>query len=293
MPLRDKNLIPEQVEYLKSLSVEELRSWLIKLLRGTDTLLEQDDENSRAYPLTMLCRYLPPIVERRIHEVATSILGDWINGEVDGEVGENLLLLIQGMQITDARDKLEALSRGNTFAALPAELRYRVLQTLIALEANLEPGFWHRMYALDPSEMAGVVFDGVALVSPNHAVDFLCIVTDENPKVIRDIEIGLPGFMDNLVPAADRASVRDLIESRLSEMSPGISKVLADFFAREETPINFLPLEGMTEAAPVIPNLKITSESFPVLTALGRTLEEIFISQPRNPAREFIKLAYQ
>jgi hypothetical protein len=273
--------------------VDELRRWLLDRLQGRDALLEEDDENSLAYPLVMLCRYLPSIVERRIHEVAVDVLADWINGGLDDETGENLLLLIQGMQITDTRDQVEALARSDAFKTLRSDLRYRVAQTLVALEANVEPSFWYRIYSIDPIGLAGIVFDGLALVSPNHAVDFLCTVSDEKPQVVRSIEIGLPGFMDNLVPASDRAGVRDLIESRLTEIAPGIAQVIVDFFGREETPVNFLPLEGITETVRVVPNLKISSDSFPVLTSQDRTLEEIIGLRPRNPARAFMNLAYQ
>ena len=117
-----------------------------------------------------------------------------------------------------------------------------MLQTLIALDANLEPTFWYRIFGASPTELAGIAFDGLALVSPNHAVDFLSTVPDD-PLAAEQIAIALPGFMDDIVPARERASIRSLIESRIPEIQPPLVQMLTDFFAAEHTPLSVLPLE--------------------------------------------------
>ena len=93
--------------------------------------------------------------------------------------GDDLLLLVQGLNVPQRRPDLEAIARSERFSSLSEELQYRLLQTLIALDANLEPTFWYRIFGASPTELAGIAFDGLALVSPNHAVDFLSTVPDD------------------------------------------------------------------------------------------------------------------
>ncbi len=282
----------EQVRVISSLDRDCLRNWIIDLVEGRDVILESDDEGDTFYPVLAVCRLAAPVVQQRISEAVADLLANTIKSEpLPSQFLSNLLLLAQILEVHDVRDGLEGFARSAKFVALDVELKYRILQTLISLNANLRPSFWYRMLDLEPERFAGVVFDGLALVSPNHAVDFLSRAPNDE-EAVRQIDAGLAGFMDDVVAASERASVRNLIESRINEMQPLVANAIADFFASEETPISFLKLELVAQPVRSLSEAKISPEAFPMLAALGERLDQV-LSSRLNPARMFRRLAHQ
>jgi|SRR5882724_387698 len=288
------NRLEQQVSAISQMAPSQLSAWINERLERRDLILEDDDsEESSSYPIIAVARHLSAAVVETLHRAALSLLQAWIrNG--DAEKADDLLLLIQGLGIKSARTDLERLARSESFANLSSALRYRVLQTLISLEANLEPSFWYGVYQTDRRKLAGIVFDGLALISPNHAIDFLSVALPD-PVVAEQIAASLPSFMDDVVPARDRASVRSLIESRLAEIRPPLADVVTEFFKSEKTPLAVLPLPEPTAATAPAHKREwaISSENFPALSAFGETWEQIFGFGPSNPAKLFANLAHQ
>jgi hypothetical protein len=287
------NRIEEQVKAISEMAPAQLSAWMTERLERRDLILEDDDaEESSAYPIIAIARHLAPVVVEALHQATISLLKSWIRDH-DAANADDLLLLIQGLGVKSTRDDLGRLARSGSFAELSEPLRYRVLQTLISLEANLEPSFWYGVYQTGQRQLAGVTFDGLALISPNHAIDFLSVVP-ENPDVAEQIGASLPGFMDDVVSSRDRVAVRALIDSRLPEMKPRVAEVIRDFFVGEQTPLAVLPLR---ESAPVAQSRRrqwsISSDNFPALSARDANLEAILSLQPENPPKVFANLAHQ
>lgn len=285
--------VQQQVDAVSAMDSDQLRNWIIELVERRDVILESDDEGGTFYPVLALCRLAEPAVQNHLADTLTDVLLDTIKSdELASESLENLLLLIQTLDVVESRDLLEAYVVSERFVMLASDLQYRILQTLIALNANLQPSFWYRVLKLRPDRFAGIVFDGLALVSPNHAVDFLsrAPITKE---AVQQISVGFPGFMDDLVPPQERASVRSLVESRMTEMQPAIANAVADFFASEETPIAFLKLELETQSQQSRTTIRISADTFPVLATMEDQLDQILELKVHNPARLFRKLAHQ
>ena len=289
MPRADS--VQEQVEAISQMSPRQLTSWINDRLEGRDTLLEEDEENSPAYPIIAISRHLSAVVLEAIHRATANLVRSWAR-EPNSRDAEELLVLIQGLRVTAARDDLEDLARSEQFRELTQDMQYRVLQTLVALDANLEPNLWRRVFNEAPATLSGIAFDGLALVSPNHAIDFLSTVPNE-PSSVQQIAIALPGFMDNIVPVRDRAAVRNLIEKRLLEMQPLLAEAVTDFFAAEETPLAVLPLVPISHAVRTERNWPISLENFPALSSIGAHLEQMLRFGPDNPAKMFASLAHQ
>src|SRR6266567_5540238 len=141
MPRADS--VQEQVEAISQMSPRQLTSWINDRLEGRDTLLEEDEENSPAYPIIAISRHLSAVVLEAIHRATANLVRSWAR-EPNSRDAEELLVLIQGLRVTAARDDLEDLARSEKFRELNQDIQYRVLQTLVALDANLEPNFWRR-----------------------------------------------------------------------------------------------------------------------------------------------------
>jgi hypothetical protein len=283
--------VQEQIDAISRMSPRQLTSWITDRLEGHDILLEHDEENSPSYPIIAISRHLSGVVVEAIHQATVGLVRAWIK-ESSSAGGEELLILVQGLRVTTVREDLEYLARSEQFQMLAAGTQYRVLQTLIALEANLEPNFWRRVFDGAPTTLSGVAFDGLALVSPNHAIDFLSLIPN-NASAVEQIAIALPGFMDNVVPARERTGVRNLIEARLPEMQPLLSHAITEFFAAEETPLSVLPLVQAPSTRREVPRWPISLERFPALFAFGAGSEQLLRMGPDNPARMFAALAHQ
>src|SRR5438874_1189657 len=195
MTLPHTNSVQQQVAAVSRRTPSQLTVWIRDRLAGRDVLLEDDDENSSAYPLVAITRHLAPVVTEAIHRAAAGLVHAWID-DASSRNPEDLLLLVQGLHIVAVREDLEQLARSEEFRQLSPEIQYRVLQTLISLDANVEPSFWYRAFEAAPNRLTGIAFDGLALVSPNHAIDFLSVVPDK-PSAVEQISIALPGFMDD------------------------------------------------------------------------------------------------
>jgi hypothetical protein len=286
------NRLEEQVKAISEMAPAQLMAWIGERLERRDSLLEDNDpEESSSYPIVAIARHVSPVVIQALHRATVNLLATWMK-DPDLTNGNDLLLLIQGLGVQGARADLEDMARSEHFGGLSVELQRRVLQTLIALGANLEPSFWYGVYRGAPTELAGITFDGLALISPNHAVDFLSAASGDE-SAAKQIAASLPGFMDDLVPARDRASIRALVESRLQEMQPRIAHAVTEFFTEEQTPLAVLPLAEPIAVKKPTRQWSISSENFPALSAFGATWERIFGLGPENPAKLFANLAHQ
>jgi hypothetical protein len=283
--------IQEQVEAISRMTPRELIAWVSDHLAGRDIVLEDNSEDPPTYSIVALTRHLRPVVTQAIHLAVEELVHAWLDRDRHSEA-ENLLLLVQGLHVVGVRDDFEMLARGEGFRHLSANMQYRVLQTLIALNANVEPSFWYRVFEGNPNKLGGIAFDGLALVSPNHAIDFLSIVSD-NPSIVEQIRIALPAFMDDVVPAQERARIRTLIEARIAEMRPSLARALTEFFAAEGTPLSVLPLVSEMKARKTKQHFPISPENFPALASIKEGLGRLFGFGVENPAKMFANLAHQ
>jgi hypothetical protein len=283
--------VREQVEAISAMAPHELQVWISDRLAGRDVILEDDEENSLVFPIIAIARHLPPIVAQALHRAVARLVRGWITDPSIWD-GDDLLLLVQGLGVLGARDDLEELARSEIFRRLAREVQYRVLQTLISLAANVGPSFWYRVFETAPKELAGIAFDGLALVSPNHAVDFLSVVPGDSTPV-EQITIALPGFMDNVVPSRDRAEIRKLVESRLPEMQPSLAAAITQFFSDEETPLAVLPLTMTAAVKRTERKFPISAGNFPALVAKHGGLDGLLGLESLNPAKMFAALAHQ
>jgi hypothetical protein len=290
MPVQ-QSVQEQQGQVVSAMDLDQLREWLIEVAEGTDVLLEVDTEET-FFPLLTLYRQLELSVRLRIDSAMVNLLLEVIKEKQSIiELLENVLLMAQLLCIRAVRPILEAFVASERFATLDESHQYRVLQTLIALKSNLAPSFWYRVLRLQPDKFAGVVFDGLALVSPTHAVDFLSRASGTSGAV-KQIALGLPGFVDDL-ESADSDRIRALIESRIPEMAPSVASAVTDFFTSEGTPIPVLNLDVHIQPEHSHRTFKVSADAFPMLAQLGDAVNQILNLKLQNPARLFSRLAHQ
>lgn len=281
-----ERLLSEQINRVSILNGQELKEWLAARINGVDPILPDDPDYDAAYSLVALIPHLSGAVVAQIQYAALALLTQWLQTQsLPPSATDTLLLIIQGLQVKPAGNRLELFVKSDGFADMPAPIQDRILQTLIALETNLPPHFWFTLVALDPERFAGVAFDGLALVSPNQAVDLLTKLP-ESETIAASIAASLPGFMDNIFPARSRVAVRSLIASRIWQVAPPIKKIIQEFFAGEQTPVATADIVRDWRAGQIL----INTAAYPALVARQQeVIERTRELRNVNPARVLLE----
>jgi hypothetical protein len=283
-------ILAEQINVISSLNGEQLQAWLTARCEQRDAILPDDPDFDAAYPVVALSPHLSAAVRAQLQYACVSLLTNWLSShsQFDDPI-DNLLLVIQGLNIKPAGPRLEIFVRSDDFAAASERLQDRILQTLVALEMNLAPHFWHTLVAIDPQRFAGVAFDGLSLVSPNHAVDLLTKLPTST-AIAESISLSLPGFIDNIFPAKSRWAVRSLIAARIWQFPAPIAQVVKTFFQKEQTPVSGGGIVRHWRASKIL----VTREAYPALVETQKGSSDKGRALPEgNPARILLTLAHQ
>lgn len=231
-----EDALKQAIEHLESLSYRGTKEWLVARLNGRDPLLGDTAEDSLAYPVAAVYPHLSRGAREDILKATTSLVHDLAAGRNwTGRPGEELLLLIQYLAPDEARDVLSNLANSDRFRNLDHEVQYRVLQSVVSLQARMPSSFWWRMFRENPVGFAGLAFDGLAMTSVEQAIGLLPLLPNDE-SVAELIANALPGFVDAAGPAR-LPDIPRLFSDRLAELQPLIRDEIEQFCEDEGLPL--------------------------------------------------------
>lgn len=234
------------IKSIEDLSYGELKEWIKFRLLGKDTQIPDNfrQDNAPYYIIYLLYPKFERYVREDINRIVLEFVKDMArnqNSIWQGESGDQLLLLIQSIRSENAIDLLLEMAESRRFFVANAssseeDLHYRVLQTLVALEKRISIAFWLEQFDLAPERYAGVVFDGLTLVSLKQAISLLFSI-DAVEQVEEIIFSSFPYLLDKY----GIARVVPLIEELLPKMKSDVCAVVQSFFADEGYTLEYQP----------------------------------------------------
>lgn len=233
---QSQEALKEAIDYIEKLSHDEMKEWLTTHLHGRDVLLPDRSGESLAYSAAAIYPLLSRHAREDLLSATMVLLNDLAQGKGwSGEPAEELLLLVQHLVPEDAGDLLAAVVQSKRFQQLDADLRFRMLQTLVSLRVAMSPEFWRAALMENRTELAGLAFDGLALDSIEQAVGILPLLPDDE-NVAELITNALPGIIDIGGPnTLDR--LHQLLSDMQHEMNPLLKREIASFLAEEGRPL--------------------------------------------------------
>jgi len=226
------------IKSIESLSYDKLKQWIKCRLLGKDTQIPDNfrRDNGSYYIIYLLYPKFNRYVREDINRIVLEFIKDMAHNPDSiwkEEAGDQLLLLAQSIRSEETIDFLLEMAELRLFFVGDAsssveDLHYRVLQTLVALEKRINTAFWLEQFDLAPEHYAGVVFDGLMLVSPEQAVSFLFSI-DSTEQIEEIIFSSFPYLLDEY----GVAQIVPLVEEYLPKMKPDVRTAVQSFFADE------------------------------------------------------------
>jgi len=230
----------EAVGRLESFSYEDMREWLASALRGRDVLLPSRAEDSSAYAIAAIYPHLSRFAREHVLRATMSLLYDLAAGrEWTDRPAEELLFLVQHLVPEEARETLAKVATSDRFRSLEDELRYWILQTLVALRARMRPEFWRRVFWDNQCELAALAFAGLSLISPAEAISLLPLLPDDE-DVAKLIYDALAGFVTDAGPD-HLPEIRSSLIERLPDIPSIVRNEILRFFQEEGAPLGEEP----------------------------------------------------
>ncbi|MGA2939132.1 MAG: hypothetical protein ABSF52_18830 [Syntrophobacteraceae bacterium] len=233
---REDSYLKDVILHLSGLSYDQMEEWLRAVLRGSDTLIPDRGEISRARLVDSIYPLLPRTVKEDLLKASNGLLRDLLqNGVWTDVAADELLLLIQYLAPDDSCGILEAVAKGELFRNLGEHLRFSLIQTLLSLGINMPPDFWYCLLAEDPSRFGGLVFDGLSRIALDLAIQILPSLPDDD-EVAELIGCALPGLVKETGPGGLRR-VGELISAILLQIPSAVRREIQEYFVLEGFPL--------------------------------------------------------
>lgn len=236
------------IKSIEGLSYEELKKWIEIRLHGKDTQIPIDfrQGDTPYYIISLLYPKFNRYVREDINRIVLEFVKDMARNPDTiwkREAGHQLLLLANSISAEETIGFLLEMAGSRKFFAedvssLEEDLHLRVLQTLTSLGYRASSEFWFEQYHLAPKRYAKIVFNGLELIAPEQAINFMSSL-DSIETVERILFFTFPGLLDEY----GVAQIAPLVEKYFPEMKPGIRAAVQDFFADEGYDLECKPIK--------------------------------------------------
>jgi len=259
------------IKSIEDLSYDELKEWIELRLHDKDTQIPSDfRQGDTPYYIISL---LYPKLERHVREDIDRIVREFVRDMArnpdtvwKGEAGHQLLLLVNSIRAEETLGFLLEMAESCVFfvedvPSLEKDLHFRVLQTLVSLGYRASSEFWFKQYDLAPERYAKIVFNGLALITPEQAIRFMFSI-DSVETVERILFITFPSLLNKY----GTAQIAPLVEEYLPEMQPGVRAAVQSFFAEEGYDLKYQPrkIEDYEHIREVLIDMGLSLQPMPV-----------------------------
>jgi hypothetical protein len=205
---------------VSQMSFEELRRWTQEVLAGEKPMAGgQRDDVPHGF-LEDVYRRLDPGVRELFQDVLLLHLSDLARGSERhwrGTAADELLLLVGQVmrgspRVGRAIDELIYIASQDRFGQRTVDLRWRALQTLVALRHAEPPEFWCEQYRIGGGAYAPVVVAGLALHGPDTVITWVT-ANSRDESVVNALLKTLPWLSETYGLSAVSKSLVDLLPS--------------------------------------------------------------------------------
>jgi hypothetical protein len=197
-----------RIETVNSLTFENLLAWVDSVLHRNDPAAGADRSDLPHSFLSKVYHRLDPQVRACFEDVILGFLAELAHQRLpkwNNDAGDELLLLVGSIfkASPNRRAPVEHLrflverwrDEASSDAVLAGiDLRWRALQSLVAIEYRAEPEFWRRHYDKTRSESAVIIFAGLSLRDLEAAFLWLEEIDDEH--VLKALVSRLPRLIE-------------------------------------------------------------------------------------------------
>lgn len=225
------NYVEEVKVFLDGLTYPEVLDWLRLHIHGSDSILPYSPGTGPADPVANIYPLLGRHVKEDLIRAINTLAHEFFNAEnPDEKYAEELLLLLQDLKPDDINLSLREFVTSPDFNDKSENVRYRIGQTLITFGLPITSEFWKNLFESNKTAFAGLAFDGLALISPETAINFLPDLPDD-PAVAKLINNALPSFFKGL-NEAEVQRLCSLIFTRIQEYGESVRGVIEKYFER-------------------------------------------------------------
>ena len=230
-------LLQAKIDQIEALDFGQLKQWLESRLLGKDAVLADVVGNSRAYPLLAISPRLKRTVREDLQRACLELLNEFVSGQgLVGEAADDLLILSQGLFPEKAGDRLRLLAESpELFDKLPAELRRRVLQTIVALQEKMDVSFWTERFQKDGKSIAAICFEGIAMHSVEDALEFLACIGSDG-RVLESVSLHIPAFLERVMKCGQEKAFTSALHSLHRRLPVKLREEISDWCDEMQLP---------------------------------------------------------